>query len=204
VKCLTSAQLLLPLIVSDLPAVLWCRCPRIFSGEPFAPLLPWSRKSSSIAASAVDPQAAIAAIRELRKQGRLVADLSWTKLTGLRELMAGLFDEGTAVGIKSAKVFYGLGTFPRQLHYFAVRDGAHSPRSAVELKRGEGPRGLRTIILSGDICEITITRPDRTTLEVHCGGRIRRSTMALLSEEVLMSEELSILGPDPIFDKVLA
>jgi hypothetical protein len=51
---------------------------------------------------------------------------------------------------------------------------------------------------------VTITRPDKATLEVHAGGRVRRSTTRLLSEENLMSEELSILGPDPVFDKVLA
>jgi hypothetical protein len=28
--------------------------------------------------------------------------------------------------------------------------------------------------------------------------------MVLVSEETLMSEELSILGPDPVFDRVLA
>ena len=33
---------------------------------------------------------------------------------------------------------------------------------------------------------------------------MRRSSMILFSEEILMSEELSILGPDPVFDKVLA
>ena len=37
------AQLLLPLIVSDLPAVLWCRGPRVF-------LWRWVRSSSSIGA----------------------------------------------------------------------------------------------------------------------------------------------------------
>ena len=36
----TVAQLLLPLIVSDLPAVLWCRGGRVFSGDDLAPLLP--------------------------------------------------------------------------------------------------------------------------------------------------------------------
>jgi hypothetical protein len=32
---------------------------------------------------------------------------------------------------------------------------------------------------------------------------VRRSTMMLLSEETLMNEELSILGSDPVFDKVM-
>jgi glucose-6-phosphate dehydrogenase assembly protein OpcA len=199
------AQLLLPLIVSDLPAVLWCRGPRVFSGDVFASLLPLVQKVIVDSASAADPQAAIATIRDLRKQGRLVADLSWTKLTALRELMASLFDEGTAVGIKSAKVFYGGDIASPSAIYFAAWLERALPQASVSLNRGEdGPRGLRSIVLTGEGCEVTITRPDRTTLEVHCGGRIRRSTMILLSEEVLMSEELSILGADPVFDKVLA
>jgi glucose-6-phosphate dehydrogenase assembly protein OpcA len=196
------AQLLLPLIVSDLPAVLWCRCPRVFSGDAFAPLLPLVQKIIVDSATASDPQAAIAAIRELRRQGRLVADLAWTKLTGLRELMASLFDEGTAAGINSVQVLYG-GDIPSPSSiYFARWLERVLPGATVTLKPGEGGRGLRSIVLSGDT-EINITRPDTTTLVVNVGGRVRKSTMLLLSEEILMSEELSILGPDPVFDKVL-
>jgi glucose-6-phosphate dehydrogenase assembly protein OpcA len=198
------AQLLLPLIVSDLPAVLWCRGPRVFAGNAFEPLVPLVEKIIVDSASAQDPQAAIAVIRDLRRQGRLVADLSWTKLTGLRELMASLFDEGTAVGIRSAKIFYGGDVPSPSSIYFAAWMERALPEAQVTLNRGEqGPRGLRSIVLSGSVCEVTITRPDKTLLEVHCGGRIRRSTTVLISEETLMSEELSILGPDAVFDKVL-
>ena len=49
------------------------------------------------------------------------------------------------------------------------------PDARVELKRGpDGPRGLRSIVLSGD-ADVSITRPDPNTLEVHAGGRVRRS-----------------------------
>jgi glucose-6-phosphate dehydrogenase assembly protein OpcA len=198
------AQLLLPLIVSDLPAVLWCRGNRVFSGETFGPLLPMVQKVIVDSVNAPDPNAAIAAIRDLRRQGRLVADLAWTKLTGLRELVASLFDEGTAWGIKSAQVLYGGDAASPSSIYFAKWIERCLPEARVSLSRGaEGPRGLRSIVLSGDHCEVTITRPEPTILEVHCGGQIRRSTTVLLSEETLMSEELSILGPDPVYDKVL-
>ena len=198
------AQLLLPLIVSDLPAVLWCRGTRIFSENAFMPLLPLVQKIILDSAPASDAEAAIGAIRELRKQGRLVADLAWTKLTSLRELMASLFDEGTAVGIKSVQIFYGGDAPTPSSIYFARWMERALPEAHVELKHGaDGTRSLRSIVLSGD-SEVTITRPDKATLEVHAGGRVRRSTTRLLSEETLMSEELSILGPDPVFDKVLA
>lgn len=196
------AQLLLPLIVSDLPAVLWCRGPRVFSDGAFFPLLPLVQKIIVDSTSAVDPQTAIASIRALRREGRMVADLAWTKLTGLRELMASLFDEGAAKGIKSAQIFYGGEVASPSSIYFTAWLERVLPEAQVGLERGEGPRGLRSIVLKGDR-DLTITRPDRTTLEVRCSGRIRKSTMLLLSEEVLMSEELSILGADPVFDKVL-
>ena len=198
------AQLLLPLIVSDLPAVLWCRGSRVFTENAFTPLLSLVQKIIVDSAPAQDGRAAIAAIRGLRRQGRLVADLAWTKLTGLRELIASLFDEGTAVGIKSVQIFYGGDAPTPSSIYFAKWMECALPDAAVELKQGaDGTRSLRSIVLSGD-SEVTITRPTKSTLEVHAGGRVRRSQMLLFSEEILMSEELSILGPDPIFDKVLA
>jgi glucose-6-phosphate dehydrogenase assembly protein OpcA len=198
------AQLLLPLIVSDLPAVLWCRGTRVFSENAFTPLLPLVQKIIVDSAPSLDSQAAIATIRELRKQGRMVADLAWTKLTSLRELMASLFEEGTASGIKSVQIFYGGDAPTPSSIYFAKWMESALPEARVELKHGaEGTRSLRSIVLSGD-SEVMITRPDKATLEVHAGGRVRRSTARLFSEETLMSEELSILGPDPVFDKVLA
>jgi glucose-6-phosphate dehydrogenase assembly protein OpcA len=196
------AQLLLPLIVSDLPAVLWCRGPRVFTDETFEPLLPLVQKLIVDSTSAADPQAAIASIRRMRKDGRLVADLAWTKLTGLRELMASLFDEGIAKGITSVQVSYGGDVASPSSIYFAGWMARVLPDAKVSLTRGDGQRGLRSIILSG-ATQLTITRPDKTTLEVRCSGRLRKSTMLLVSEETLMNEELSILGPDPVFDKVL-
>jgi glucose-6-phosphate dehydrogenase assembly protein OpcA len=197
------AQLLLPLIVSDLPAVLWCRGTRVFSEDAFRPLVPLVQKIIVDSALAPDPPAAIARVRDLRNRGRLVADLAWTKLTGLRELMASLFDEGTAAGIKSVRILYGGDQPTPSSIYFSKWMERALPDARVELQHGaDGTRSLRSIVLSGD-SEVTITRPDKQTLEVHAAGRVRRSTMLLLSEETLMSEELSILGPDPVFDQVL-
>ena len=198
------AQLLLPLIVSDLPAVLWCRGPRVFSDHAFEPLLPLVQKIIVDSTTVADPYAAVEAVRELRKQGRLVADLSWTKLTGLRELIASLFDEGTAVNTQSARIFYGGDAPTASALYFHAWMERALPGARVTLeRRGEGTRSIRSIVLTGD-CEVTLTRPDKATMEVHCHDRVRRSSMVLVSEETLMSEELSILGPDPVFDQVLA
>jgi len=198
------AQLLLPLIVSDLPAVLWCRGPRVFLDDAFAPLLPLVQKIIVDSTTVSNPYAAVAAVRDLRKQGRLVADLSWTKLTGLRELIASLFDEGTAANTRSVRIFYGGDAPTVSALYFTAWIQHALPEARVTLEqRGEGTRSIRSIVLEGD-CDVLLTRPDKSTFEVHCGGRMRRSSLVLVSEETLMNEELSILGADPVFDKVLA
>jgi glucose-6-phosphate dehydrogenase assembly protein OpcA len=141
-------------------------------------------------------------IRDLRQQGYLIADLAWTKLTGLRETLASLYDEGVLASIHDVAVTYGGDVPSPSAIYFASWIGRAFPDAKVSLKPVEGPRGLRSIKMSGD-SEVVITRPDQTTLEIHSGGRIRRSSMQLLSAEILMSEELSILGPDGVFDKAL-
>jgi glucose-6-phosphate dehydrogenase assembly protein OpcA len=198
------AQLLLPLIVPDLPAVLWCRGNRVFTENPFTPLLPLVQKIILDGATAEDPQAAVSFVRDLRRQGRLVADLAWTKLTSLRELMASLFDEGIVKDVQSVEIVYGGDLPTASSIYFAKWMEIALPEAKVDLKHGaEGTRSLRSITLKGD-SSVIITRPDKATLELHAGGRVRRSQTLLFSEETLMSEELSILGPDPVFDKVLA
>ena len=41
----------------------------------------------------MDAEAALEFLRVLRAQGRRVADLHWTRLTGWREVLAHLFDD---------------------------------------------------------------------------------------------------------------
>ncbi len=73
--------------------------------------------------------------------------------------------------------FSTAATRPRPVRFISPSGWRRAlPEAHVELKHGaEGTRSLRSIVLSGD-SEVTITRPDKATLEVHAGGRIRRST----------------------------
>ncbi|HVO99048.1 MAG TPA: glucose-6-phosphate dehydrogenase assembly protein OpcA [Bryobacteraceae bacterium] len=198
-----AAQLLLPLLAPDLPAVLWCRGPRVFEDDAFKPLYSLVQKIIVDSYTAADPYAAVEAVRELRQQGRLVADLSWTKLTGLREFVASLFDAGSAAGIQAVEVIYAGDVPSPSAIYFSTWMERALRGVPVALKRGsEGPRSIRAVILKGDH-EVVLKRPDSGTMEMYCGGKMRKSTILRSSEEALMSEELSILGLDPVFDKVL-
>src|SRR5487761_549997 len=87
------ARFLVPLIVPDLPVVLWCRGERAFTPGAFEPLFPLAGKIVFDSASAPRPEPAMDALKALRARGWRVADLAWTRLTGWREALANVFDE---------------------------------------------------------------------------------------------------------------
>src|SRR5207248_1358896 len=79
----------LPLLVADLPVILWSRLPRLF-GTPALNEL--SRIATrTIVDSAAFPEAA-AALRLLAASGIALGDLAWTRLTRWRELIAQIFE----------------------------------------------------------------------------------------------------------------
>ena len=86
------ARLLVPLIAPDLPVVLWCRGPRAFLDRSLDPLFPLANKIVFNTRAVRHPPSAIEFLRRMRKDGRLVADLAWTRLTGWREAVAHLMD----------------------------------------------------------------------------------------------------------------
>ncbi|MCI0366595.1 MAG: glucose-6-phosphate dehydrogenase assembly protein OpcA, partial [Phycisphaerales bacterium] len=82
--------IVLPLAVADLPVIVWCRL-RTAASEPFARLA-----TKTIIDTAVRPdlEALVAAFN----QRRLMADLTWTRLTRWRELIAQIFENPAYAG----------------------------------------------------------------------------------------------------------
>jgi len=199
------AQLLLPLIVPDLPVVLWCRGPRALVPGAFDPLFPLAEKIIFDSSAAPDAQAAIAALKELRASGRRVADLAWTRLTGWREAVAHVFDDGPCTlssSLTSARIAFGGGPSTGVL-YFSTWIERAVPTARVTLVSAAEP-GLQSVTLSGGSGEISITLADAGSVEVRTGDQSAcRSLLPSTTDDALMREELAILGPDPIFDAVL-
>jgi glucose-6-phosphate dehydrogenase assembly protein OpcA len=198
------AQLLLPLIVPDLPVVLWCRGPRFFSTRYFDPLFPLAGKIIADSAVAPNARGAIAVLKELKSRGRRVADLTWTRLTGWREALAHLLDDHIIEleQIKQVKIRCGSGPSTCEL-YFSRWIERSLPRTQVTVDHGTGPAGLRAITLIGEGREVTLKASDVGALDVCSGGRTARSLMPDAHADTLMRDELSIVGPDPAFDAVL-
>jgi len=199
------AQFLLPLIVPDLPVVLWFRGGRVFTGAGFDPLFQLAGKIIVDSAGAPDPKAAIGRLRELHGRGFRVADLEWTRLTGWREALAHLFDDNPipAASVTAARIVYGSQVPSSSALYFAAWIERAVPSARVTLEASPGEPGLESITLSGAGREISITRADPSSVEVCAGGPSSHSLLPSRSDDALMREELSILSADHIFDSVL-
>lgn len=202
-----AAQLLVPLKAADLPAVLWCRGAGVFQFRAFDHLFPVADKIIVDSSKVPHAAAAIGFLRGLRARGYRVGDLHWTRLTGWREILSHLFDDGAlrASDVVSARLTYGGPHASTCALYFGAWIEEAIPRARVsvvgETSNTDAP-GLRSVTLSSATCELALTREAGSILVSGC-GRHYRSPLPPADEESLMRQELKFLGPDPVFEKVL-
>jgi glucose-6-phosphate dehydrogenase assembly protein OpcA len=144
------AKFLVPLRVPDLPVVLWCRGKAALEPGPLEPLFPLADKVIFDSRDVADADSALQYLRKLRGRGIRVADLHWTRLTGWREVVAHLFDDGAlALGeIKTAQVAFGGPLVTTCARYFAAWIRTALPAARVTMATVEGAPGLRSVTLS--------------------------------------------------------
>ena len=148
--------------------------------------------------------AALSFLRSLRARGCRVADLHWTRLTGWREILAHLFDDQAlpASTITTARVSYG-GEAPSSCAlYFAAWIARALPAAAVAGRGGRRSAGAALGHARQRHLELTLTITAPRSRCRGC-GRHYRSLLPPVDEESLMREELNILGPDLVYDRVL-
>ena len=204
------AKFLVPLRVPDLPVVLWCRGTQVLTSGaeqgPLEPLFPLADKIIFDTSQVADADSALQSLRRLRARGRRVADLHWTRLTGWREVLAHLFDDRALRpgDVKSAQVTFGGPAVTTCARYFAAWIRTALPAVRVTLA-GDAPAasGLRSVTLSTATDHLAVALGGDHCLEVSGCGRHYRSLLPSASEEALMQEELGILGPDSVYDRVL-
>jgi hypothetical protein len=78
----------LPLVVADLPVILWCRSGRATDMAGFRELESLAQKVIFDSASFRDPEKALSKLLTASLPGTRVADLAWCRLTRSRELIA--------------------------------------------------------------------------------------------------------------------
>jgi glucose-6-phosphate dehydrogenase assembly protein OpcA len=203
-----AAHLLVPLKVPDLPLVLWCRGPQAFHLRAFDALFPVADKIIVDSSTVTGASGALSFLRSLRSRGCRVADLHWTRLTGWREILAHLFDDQAlpASSITTARVVYGGAAPSTCALYFANWIARALPGVRLSLAGAASPDarepGLQSVTLASATCELSLTKSG-SAIEVNGCGRHYRSQLPPVDEESLMREELNILGPDLVYDRVL-
>ena len=211
---------IVPLAVSDLPLILWCRGSRLFNLPEFPELMKVANKVVLDAALFPDPVAPLRQLAEHSHQGQVFGDLAWTRLTRWRELVSQIFENRSYLaqlpGIERVRIGFGGDVKPASAYYLAAwlldcleTAGAKArvewepgmnarvgDLARVELF-GAGNDGLRaSIAVAGD--------GERHCAEVHVGSLSNRTMFPPDNDYVLLREELSIPGPDPVYARTLA
>jgi len=211
------AAVLVPLKVPDLPVILWCRSPRVF-GLPAFPQLAAVAQKVVLDSTAFEPQAsAFAGLSAAVAAGRSVADLSWTRLTRWRELIAQIFENRAQMAhlaeIARIAIHYSSAAAPATAYYLAAwlmegleKMGAH-PEVVFAADPGE-PAGRLTLVelraQGGTDALVSIRLIEGRTADVRVGGLLSKTLLPALNDYSLMREELSIPGRDPVFERALA
>ena len=125
---------------------------------PLEPLFPLADKIIFDSSKVADADSALQFLRRLHARGRRVADLHWTRITGWREVLAHLFDDGALrpEEVKGAQVTFGGPSVTTGARYFAGWIRTALPGARVTLAGEDGPPGLRSVTLSTASDSLTI------------------------------------------------
>jgi glucose-6-phosphate dehydrogenase assembly protein OpcA len=195
--------LLLSLIAPDLPAVLWCRGARWFAEPHFREMLPLTTKVIVDSGRFPDAATAFATIGELMAGAQKIADLSWARITGWREIISRLFDTPAELAragqIAAIRVGYSGDAPPPEACYMAAWLKRALPSATATLvKEPGGAVGLRSVTLDG----ISVQAGAGSALEVRTAEGSYAAVLSSTTDCAAMRQELSITRRDTIFEQV--
>jgi glucose-6-phosphate dehydrogenase assembly protein OpcA len=205
-------KLVLGIMVPDLPVVLWCRGERLFRDPAFQNLFPLADKIVVDSSRFQNSAEALPLIRQLIASGLNVSDLAWTRLTRLRQTIAQIFENQSLLPrlkqLQRIIISYaGPAAAPEQapsnLQY--LTSWFHSTVTApVELvfRQTQPEYEILGISMDGPDLQASVELEENAAA-VYVNGLSRRIMFPKQGDCDLMREELSILGPDPIYRRCL-
>lgn len=192
-----GGSVVLPLLVPDTPVVAFWpgEAPDNPAADPIGAL---SQRRITDLGSTADPRAALARQAETHADGD--TDLSWTRLTRWRSVLASALDQPHP-GVESGMVAGEAESPSTELlaRWLALRLGV-----PIERRTSDGP-GLTEVRLRTSDGEIAIVRTDGALATLCAPGWPERPiTLPRRPLPDLMAEELRRLDPDEIFAECLA
>lgn len=197
-------KLMLPLTVPDLPVVLYVRSAALVADRRFQDLFSIATKIIVDSEKFEDPAMVNSIVASVHRAGGSVGDLAWTRLTGMRQLLAQLCEReiGDMSIRKIAKIAisYVAPLSPIAARYLGCWFRNALPGAEVTIVPG---RQIE-IALTGPNIAISLASEDGTLATLRVNEFARTAPLPKRSEEELLSEELSLAGPDPIFRRCFA
>lgn len=204
-----ALQIIGALCAPDLPVVAWCRNLRLLERPEFRELAALATRVVVDSAPFPDPPAAIRMLAEWAARGVPVGDLSWTRLTRWREMLAHAFENRRLPAAAQVRVAFGSPHPPVQARYMAawIADSLKAAGVAVNLTMESisslADSALVRVELTGEGLHIALT-PREAGLRIEIDGLARCANLPPATAYSLMREELAIERPDPVFERTLA
>src|SRR5258708_5935873 len=186
-------SVLLPLIVADLPVILWCRSPRLAMMPEFAEI---ARSATKVVLDSAAFASAGEAFRHLmaaESRGLHLGDLAWTRLTRWREVLARVFENRAHLArlneISAINVTWGPGFESAACYLGAWAQNALADAGvAAKVSLARDAESLR-IELSGSGLNVALERGD-DRLVVTVDELSNCTHLPPSSDSLLMREEL--------------
>ena len=206
-----AAALITGIVVPDLPVVLYLRTPALIGSAALVPILPLATKVVGDASKVGDTGMVLKALDAMRIKGPRCADLAWARLTPWREAVAQLFDHQKArdaIGsLDEVGIVHSGGDAPIAAYYLAgwfTHVLRREPQFRIEAGTGQTYNGIVRVHLRGAAgFAASVELVDCCQIETRIDGISQRLVFPPESEGGALHEELSILGPDPVYDDVL-
>jgi glucose-6-phosphate dehydrogenase assembly protein OpcA len=189
-----------PLAAPDVPRVVWFRSARLESAPDISELLALGDKL--IVDSERPGAPTFADLRVLSGAGYVVADLAWTRLTRVRQLVAQLFEDYGAGRIRNVLIQYSGGDPSAGARYMQAWLRTGLPDAEVDL-RSANPAGEGEIVqIRVDVSGLTINL-QRGCAEYEMGTLRQRANLTGGEDHDLLGEELGIMSRDQIYERAL-
>lgn len=189
-----------PLAAPDVPRVVWFRSARLESAPDISDLLALGDKL--IVDSERPGAPTFADLRVLAGAGYVVADLAWTRLTRIRQLVAQLFEDYGAGRIRNVLIQYSGADPSAGARYMQAWLRSGLPDVEVDLQPGN-PDGVGEIVLirvDGSGLSIKL---QRGCAEYEMGTLRQHANLAGGEDHELLGEELGIMSRDQIYERAL-
>jgi glucose-6-phosphate dehydrogenase assembly protein OpcA len=209
-----AAPTLAGLTAADLPVIFWCRHQGALKKDACASDIGGLEAIAKLATKLIVDTCGMEAadgidlLTKWHGEGKLVADLEWTRLTPWREPLAHLFD--STARANALRDFHSLEiehaeAKPRMQALYLAGWLSATYRAEVTFRQaaGYGP-GIQRVSFRSDSEAIEFERTSAECVTLwSTNGRERKYSFGEPSIAALMTEELAVAGYDPAFNMAL-